>query len=39
MSVSEAWPKTVSIASLKRVFEKGCPRSDLPPRGSKNADF
>jgi hypothetical protein len=24
---------------IKRVFEKGCPRSDLPPRDSKNADF
>jgi hypothetical protein len=23
----------------ERVFEKGCPRSNLPPRDSKNADF
>ena len=30
--------RPVSILS-KRVFEKGCPRSDLPPRDSKNADF
>jgi len=37
--ILEAYPQLTATHLAQRVFEKGCPRSDLPPRDSKNADF